>query len=120
MKKVIAAALALVFSGAAFAGDQVHGSWNCMMVSDYGDFQFELTLNGDSTYANKQSMFGSVSIDSGNWRLDGDVLVMHRTKTNENGVEEDSDFEFRREIASVSGDTLVLHHDDVVTTCKKM
>ena len=112
-------ALALLFTGAVVADDNMVGNWDCKMVSDYGEFEFELTLNEDSTYTKTTKMFGNLSIESGDWLVEDNELVMNRKKFNKNGEEKDSDIQFRRGITSVSGTTLKLKHDEVVTSCAR-
>ncbi len=120
MKKlVLVPVLAMAVSGAVFANENMIGRWNCKMVSEYGDFEFELTLNGDSTYAKKTDFYGSVTIDTGHWTIEGEELVMNRTKSNKNGEEKDSALQFRRAITSVSDTNLQLKHDEVVTNCTR-
>ncbi len=120
MDKLVVTVLTIMFSGVAFASDSMIGRWDCKMVSEYGDFEFELTLNEDGTYTNTTDIFGNISVDSGNWSVEGDELIMHRTKTNKNGEENASDFQFRRDVTSVSDTTLGLKHDEVVTTCTRL
>jgi hypothetical protein len=121
MKKSLSiATIAMVCSGAALASDDMIGIWDCTMVSDYGDFEFELMLNDDTTYTKRTDMFGSVSVDSGNWIVEGEELVMNRQKFSKNGEEKDSEIQFRRRITSVSDKILTLKHDEVVTTCTRV
>lgn len=118
-KLVFASVLAIAVSGASLANENIIGRWDCKMVSEYGDFEFELTLNDDSTYTKKTDMFGSMSIDTGNWVVEREELVMKRQKYSKNGEEKDSEIHFRREITSLSDTTLTFQHDDAVTTCTK-
>ncbi len=118
-KSLSVTVMAIVFSGAVLADDAMTGKWDCTMVSDYGDFEFELILNDDSTYTKKTDMFGSVNIDTGNWLLEGEELVMNREKHSKNGEEKDSEIQFRRRIMSLSDTTLKYQHDEIVTTCTR-
>ena len=120
MNKLVFASLwVIAVSGAVLASENMIGRRDCQVVSEYGDFEFELTLNDDSTYTKKTDMFGSVSIDTGNWVVEGEELVMNRQKYSKNGEEKDSEIQFRREITSHSDTTLTLQHDEVVTTCTR-
>ena len=118
-KSISVSIMVLLFSGAALADESIIGKWDCKMVSDYGDFEFELTLNDDSTYTKETDMFGSVSIDAGNWVVEGEELVMNRLKYTKNGEEKDSEIQFRRKIMSLSDTTLKYQHDEIVTTCTR-
>ena len=118
-RSIFTGIVALAFSGASIAGDNMTGQWDCKMVSEYGDFQFVLTLNDDSTYTNKQDMFGEVNVDAGKWTVEGKELVMNRETFTTNGKEKASSHQFRRNIVSVSDTTLVLKHDETVTTCSR-
>ncbi len=118
-RSALVSIVAIAFSGVSAAADNMIGEWQCLMVSDYGDFEFVLTLNDDKTYSNKQDMFGSVSIGTGKWSIDGSELVMNRETYSKNGEEKASAQEFRREVISVSGSELKLKHDDIITTCSR-
>jgi len=118
-KSLSVAAMVIAFSGAVLADDDIIGTWDCTMVSDYGDFEFELILSDNTDYTKKTDMFGSVSIDTGKWLVEGEELIMNRQKHSKNGEEKESESQFRREIVSLSDTTLTLQHDEVVTTCTR-
>ena len=118
MRKLAFVALVL-FAGPCLADASMVGAWQCNMVSDYGDFTFELTLNDDKTFIKKQDMFGETSIGVGKWSIEGGELVMNREKYTKNGKAKASSQEFRREIISVSGSALELKHEEITTSCTK-
>ena len=120
MKKTITIiSLALACSNACMAETRIKGKWNCQMVSDYGEFMFELSLNGDNTFKNREEMFGKMNVGTGKWSVEGNILTMNREKYIKDGVEKVSTQEFRREIVSNSKTTLEMKHDKATTTCTK-
>ena len=118
-KSTIAAFLALSFSGTSLADGSMVGIWQCTMVSEYGEFEFILALDDDSTYVNKQNMFGDITVGTGKWGIEGTELVMKREKYTKKGKEKASSQEFRRNIVSVSNTALELKHDETTTTCTR-
>ena len=118
MRKLILVAL-LALAGPCLADENMIGAWQCNMVSDYGDFTFELTLNEDRTFMKKQDMFGETSVGVGKWSIEGGELVMDREKYTKNGKEKASSQQFRRAIVSVSGSALEMKHDEITTSCTK-
>lgn len=102
-----------------YADEGMVGIWQCTMVSEYGDFEFVLALSGDSTYVNRQNMFGEIIVGAGKWSIDSTELVMKREKYTKNGEEKASSEEFRRNIVAVSDTTLELNHGEIRTSCTK-
>lgn len=121
MKKItIAMLLTLACSGASLANEGMVGNWRCTVAAEFGEFEFILGLNDDSSYMKKQNLFGEISLGTGSWAIEGDELVMKREKYTKNGKEKTSTQEFRRNIVSVAGTTMELTHGEIATTCFRL
>ena len=118
-KSTIVALFALAFSSTGSAEENIIGTWKCNMVSEYGEFMFELTLNADKTFVKREDAFGEINIGIGKWVIEGKDLIMKREKYIKHGEEQASSQEFRREIISSSNTVLEMKHGETTTSCTK-